>query len=436
MFKLSKRKIFNWKAVLVFAVFLIAVMSIAAMRETLTVKTLYANAIRALKVGGTGEYSLTLGRMDDSLIVSADHLVFRSRHPAIQNLAHNTKLSVWSGASCSATAAAAAPEGWHLRDPGNTGATLYRWGDDPVIAGADDTVSQELIASAGTPYAHLGNAMQWQLHGTIDGIADEIEYMSAVSTDANWINRWVGQDIQWGFLIYTDPVGAGTSNVFRPYIVTCTNTITTAGVTAFAAMGTGVSEPATGGITNYAWARGGWQWMSASTRVPLGATAVAFGIEGIQTTALTGESCFILGPTIVSGTTVGFPVPKHDEVIWLADTIDMFVSGGSTIGAGTALNYDISDSSTLLGRVSDDNQAMYVTIGGLFTGLEGGAIFRIYDKIDSGITIESQRSAISSYLTRTWIPIGVSGYVTFDTNPAGNAVSAASCYVHAVKALY
>jgi len=340
------------------------------------------------------------------VIDSNGNVSYVSSDASRENLVENAKLSIWSGGTCQVTnLAAAAPDNWKVYDTTNSGATRYDFSDS------------QLIATGATAYGYLGHAMYIQGIDSLHGMADEIAYNAGVSNQAWYYQKFRGQAVQWGAMVYTDTGTTGATDFIRPYIITSTNTRTTAGVSTFATYSTD-------------YANGGWEFISATTTVPNAATAFEVGFEIKNSSELSGESAFILGPTLfIGGNTVYSPIQKGPETILFAKQLDPFGSGGSTFGASTTVtSMDLSSDIGWNGIVPDDVSAIYVT--SIVSTEYPNGVHYYGDNSLGGVTAFGVSSGTSPQAITTWIPVGASGAINvLSTSEA----SGTSLFIHGAK---
>ena len=367
---------------------------------------------KSVTVGGRATYDIydedTMSS-DDAYGVATQQSIKAYIDGAIRaiNIVDNVGLDIWSksGATRSRTSTDAAPDGWKVYNVGDTGATRYSFADP------------QMAAIAATPYGTFGHAMYAQTLEATDTDTDEIGYNSGVSIRQWYIDKFRGQEVQAGFLVWTDPGTGGALDVFRPYIITCTN-VRTSGISLFAAYSAD-------------YAGGGWEFMSATTTVPDKATAFEFGIDIKNQSALSGESIFIIGPTIiVNGSPVTYPVQKINETIFFEEIHDPFGSGGSNFLGAALSTIDLSLDPEWSGIIPDNVSHIYVTVG--VNASYPGALYFYGDNLLGGVSFFGLQSGVSPSFRTAWIPVSGSGTLNI-ANGSGAVFSGTSLFVHGAK---
>jgi len=267
-----------------------------------------------------------------------------------KNWIKNASLSVWSGGTIAASSAAygasynatgydAMPDGW-------------KWGYDGNVASGASRMDHHDVTSPGSGateiYPGLAHSVYFSHSGNY-GVSDYMLYPnSAVSSQANWYRQFAGKQVTFGAYVWTDANTTGATNLVRPFIRTSNN-----GATPYA------------NATFGPYANGGWDWLSATTTVPNGATALDFGFEitgNAYSSSVIGTSGYMCGPTFVSGATVGSPIIEPREIVFLDSPVSLYGSSpaGQTYSAGET-QIDVYSGTT--GQIPRDIQAVYFNLG-------------------------------------------------------------------------
>ena len=318
---------------------------------------------------------------------------FDAYPPAQVNEITNAALGVWSKGTNFQTDSDSSPDGWLVWDQTNTGVTRIDVSDVPAL-GTGNTI-----------YPGFTHAMEIKT-AAASGISDYISYPSAsgVSENETWYKKYAGKRVTFGAMVRTD-----IANNVRPYIITCNNARTAgtgnaAGVTPYAAYG------------SYGDGDAGWDFLTATTTVPIGATALEFGWE-IDGTARTGPTAYVCGPTFTSGTTPTMPIPKPGEVVILEEGLNVWygikTSGGDTGASafmpGSAQALDLSVDQGWNGIIPDDAEAILVESG--ISVVAVGDTLRFYGNTGIGGTTVYGLVAGTTNYAQIWVPVSYDGIV-------------------------
>lgn len=393
-----KRKVPVHIAVMVILLFLMAgtlMAFVGSGHEERIAKTIYTRTLRALHMGQTIPYPLTIGTTTEPLEIKASTLTYAGAfQPNPVNYISNASLSIWSGGTNSAASTSSAPDGWYLWDTTNTGATLYNSGDSSAIIARSG-----LTAFNGFPHAmYVESAASY-------GQEDYMGYPeSGVSREASWYQQFLGKKVQFGALVWTDSATSGATDFIKAYIMTQK------------------SGTSTAAALSSDFAGGGWEYLSATTTVPLGATCLEGGFL-LNGTALSGPSAFIVGPTFVSdGVMVSRPIVKRNETVYFTDAVG-FVDNGPTFDlvAGTS-SFNLARQGS--GKIPEDVSALYVIYQGEFSGANHQSSFRSDTSHLTGATFYSSALTGATLFTHsTWVPTDYAGDFDLYTSAAVNGVS-------------
>lgn len=336
--------------------------------------------------------------------------------PNVKNVIKNSAFAVWSSGTAYAIDASASPDGWSFTDIANTGsnagATKVNLADVTTPGSGQTEIYPGLTHSALiTSDAGVGVSDYWVY-------PDENSGLSVAQT---WYRKFVGRTITFGALVYTDSSLAGDTNYIRPYI----STANVGGHKGGTVNGSGVTRSTFGD-----YASGGWQFLSASTTVPNGATALEFGWQIFGTALSSSPTAYVCGPTLISGNTVGalqeyIPVPN--EVVDFKNFVPLVKGGNSTFGVSAEVyQFDLSANSSVTDqqhKISDDVDAVYIVVAGDPQSTTS-AMYFYGDSTSSGVSM----SGVSNMAA--WAPVSSSGVLNMTvTNDDFD-----NCSIDAVKA--
>jgi len=313
------------------------------------------------------------------------------------NMITNSELAIWSGGTRHGISAAlnAAPDGWYFWDTTNSGATRYSSGDASAVIARSG-----LTSFNGFPHTmYVESAAAY-------GQEDYVGFpKSGVSREASWYQQFYGQQIQFGAWVWTDGNSSGATDFIKAYIMTQKSGTSTAAALS----------------SDYA--GGGWEYLSATTTVPIAADCLEVGFL-LNGTALSGPSAFIVGPTLVKGVVnMANPIRRVGETVYFENPV-AFVSNGPTfdLAAGTSsfnLAYEGS------GKIPENVSALYVGYQ-LEVSSSGDhqSQFRPDTSCLTGTTLWSTApSGVTLYTHNVWVKTDYAGDFDLYTSGAANGVS-------------